>query len=141
LITKRNGDLLLVRLTHGDDLIESFKAALEKEKVRSGVIIGGVGMLAGAELGYYAGGGRYETFKVDGEVELCALSGNISTFEGEYVIHMHAVGALSGGSTVGGHVISARVHMTNELAVLVSRAGMERKLDKETGLNLLWFEG
>jgi predicted DNA-binding protein with PD1-like motif len=117
LVTARSGNLILIRLVDGDDLLESLKSALEKEGVTSGVLLGGVGMLSDAVLGYYAGDGRYETFEVGEEVELCAVNGNVSTFEGDQVMHL-----------------------TNELAVMVSGAGMKRKVDEDTGLKLLWFE-
>jgi predicted DNA-binding protein with PD1-like motif len=130
----------MIRLVHGDDLLEGLKSALEKEGVRSGVLLGGVGMLSGAELGYYAGEGRYETLDVGEEVELCAVNGNISTFGGDYVIHMHVTAGRRDGSAVAGHLVSARVHMTNEIAVMVSDRQMVRKLDEDTGLKLLWFE-
>lgn len=140
MVTGRSGNLLLIRLVHGDDLLESLKAALDREGVNSGVFIGGVGMLSQAVLGYYAGDGKYETFDVGEAVELCALSGNISTFEGDYVIHMHVTGGRKDGSAVAGHLVSAKVHMTNELAIMISDTDMVRKVDEETGLRLLWFE-
>jgi predicted DNA-binding protein with PD1-like motif len=140
LVTGRSGNLLLVRLVHGDDLLEGLKTALREEGVTSGVLLGGVGMLSGAELGYYAGDGKYETFEIGEEVELCAVNGNISTFEGDYVIHMHVTAGRRDGSAVAGHLVSAKVHMTNELAVMVSSTRMVRKVDEDTGLKLLWFE-
>ncbi|MGD9140533.1 MAG: DUF296 domain-containing protein [bacterium] len=140
MVTGRSGNLLLIRLVHGDDLLESLKAVLAREGVTSGVLLGGVGMLSDAVLGYYAGDGEYETLDVGEEVELCALSGNISTFEGEHVIHMHVAAGRKDGSAVAGHLVSARVHMTHELAVMVSDTAMVRKVDEETGLKLLWFE-
>lgn len=140
MVTGRSGSLLLIRLVHGDDILEGLRSALEEEGVTSGVLLGGVGMLSDVELGYYAGDGKYETFDVGEEVELCALSGNISTFEGEYVIHIHITAGRRDGSAVAGHLVSAKVHMTNELAVMVSGTTMIRKVDEDTGLKLLWFE-
>jgi len=140
LVTGRSGNLVLIRLGHGDDLLECLRAALESEGVTSGILLGGVGMLSGARLGYYAGDGKYETFEVGEEVELCALSGNISTFEGDPVIHMHVTAGRKDGSAVAGHLISANVHMTNEIAVMVSGTRMVREVDGDTGLKLLRFE-
>ncbi len=140
MVTGRSGNLLLIRLVHGDDLLEGLRSALEKEGVSSGVVLGGVGMLSDAVLGYYAGDGRYETFDVGEEVELCAVGGNISTFEGDCVIHMHVTAGRKDGSAVAGHLVSAKVHMTNELAVMASGAKMIRRVDENTGLKLLWFE-
>lgn len=140
MVAGRSGNLLLIRLVHGDDLLDGLKSALEVEGVTSGVLLGGVGMLSGAELGYYTGDGKYDTFEVGEEVELCAVNGNISTFEGDYVIHMHVTAGRKDGSAVAGHLVSAKVHMTNELAIMVSSTRMVRKVDEDTGLKLLWFE-
>jgi predicted DNA-binding protein with PD1-like motif len=52
---------------------------------------------------------------------------------------MHVTAGRRDGSAVAGHLVSATVHMTNELAVLISDTRMERKLDGSTGLKLLWF--
>ena len=140
MVTARSGDLLLVRLAHGDDLLAGLESALVAEGVDSGVLVGAVGMLSDVKLGYYAGDGQYEVFDVGEEVELCSANGNISSFEGDYVIHMHVTAGRRGGAAVAGHLVSAKVHMTGELAVMVSEVGMVRKVDEDTGLKLLWFE-
>ena len=138
--TLRSGDLLIIRLVHGDDFVESLKEALRGEGVKSGVILGGVGMLRNAKLAFYAGDGEYDSVELHEDVELCALNGNISTFEGEYVIHMHATGGKRGGQAVAGHLMSAKVHMTGEIAIMISKKDMIRKVDEDTGLRLLWFD-
>lgn len=136
----RKGDLLMVRLRDGEDLLEGLSAALKEEKVDSGVILGGVGMVRGAALSFYVGNGEYETRPVEEAVELCSINGNISTSEGELVLHIHAMIAEHGGAAMGGHLSGGTVNMTAEIAVLVAGQKLVRKPDPDTGLNVLKFE-
>jgi predicted DNA-binding protein with PD1-like motif len=136
----REGNLLLVRLSDGEDLEESLKQALREEKIHSGVVIGGVGMVRNAALSFYVGKGEYETVPVQLPAELCALSGNISTMDGEIVTHLHVTVAKQGGAAVAGHFSAGEVNMTAEIAVMAVQQTLTRKVDPETGLRLLRFE-
>lgn len=136
----RKGDLLVIRFADGENLIKGLEAVLTEEKITSGLIVGGVGMIKNAGLSFYVGRGEYETVPVTGAAELCSLSGNISGYEGELVIHMHAVVGTKGGAAMAGHLSSAEVSMTAEVAVLAIQQMLTRKLDPATGLRTLTFE-
>ena len=136
----RKENLLLVRLSDGEDLEGSLKQVLEEEKIHSGVVIGGVGMVRDAALSFYAGRGAYETVPVQQPAELCALSGNISTMDGELVTHLHATVARQGGAAIAGHFSGGKVNMTAEIAIMVTPQKLTREADPETGLRLLRFE-
>jgi len=136
----RKENLLLIRLSDGENLEGSLKKALKEEKIHSGVILGGVGMVRNAALSFYVGKGEYETVPVQEPAELCALSGNISTMGGELVIHLHATVAKQGGAAVAGHVSGGEINMTAEIAIMVTPQKLTRESDPETGLRLLRFE-
>jgi predicted DNA-binding protein with PD1-like motif len=136
----RKGDLLVIRFSDGDDLLKELEAVLREEGISSGIVIGGVGMVKNAGLSFYRGRGQYETVPIDGEAELCSLNGNISTLDDQIVVHLHAVVGLKGGNALGGHVSSAKVNMTAEIAVLATQQKLKRVLDPETGLRKLFFE-
>jgi predicted DNA-binding protein with PD1-like motif len=136
----REGNLLLIRLSDGEDFEGALKKALREEKIHSGVVIGGVGMVRDAALSFYVGKGRYETVPVHEPAELCALSGNISTMGGDLVIHLHATVGGQGGSAVAGHFSGGKVNMTAEIAIMVTPQRLTREEDPETGLRLLRFE-
>jgi predicted DNA-binding protein with PD1-like motif len=133
----KQGDLLVMRFADGDDLLSGIETALKEEGIVSGIILGGVGMVKKAALSFYLGRGEYETVPVVDEAELCSLNGNVSTLDGDLVIHAHAVVGRKGGSALAGHVSSAQVHMTAEVAVLVAPQKLTRKLDSQTGLRTL----
>jgi len=136
----RKGDLLTVRLRDGEDLLEGLGEALKQEGIDSGVIIGGVGMVRGAAISFYAGKGEYATRPVVDAVELCSMNGNVSTSDGELILHIHVTLAKRGGATLGGHFSGGTVNMTAEIAVLVAGQKLVRRLDPDTGLKTLKFE-
>jgi predicted DNA-binding protein with PD1-like motif len=136
----REENLLLVRLSDGDDLEDALKKALAEEKIDSGVVIGGVGMVRDAALSFYVGKGEYETIPIHQAAELCALSGNVSTMGGETVIHLHATVATRGGTAVAGHFSGGKVNMTAEIAIMATPQKLKRESDPKTGLRLLRFE-
>lgn len=136
----RKDNVLLVRLSDGEDLERSLKKALEEEKIHSGVVIGGVGMVRNAALSFYVGKGQYETVPVQEPAELCALSGNVSTMGGELVTHLHATVAKQGGAAIAGHFSAGLVNMTAEIAIMATPQKLTREVDPETGLRLLRLE-
>jgi predicted DNA-binding protein with PD1-like motif len=94
-------------------------------------------MVKNAALSFYKGRGEYETTPLAEEAELCSLSGNISTLEGDLVIHAHAVVGKRGGGALAGHLSGAEVHMTAEVAILATPQKLTRRLDSRTGLKTL----
>jgi predicted DNA-binding protein with PD1-like motif len=97
-------------------------------------------MVRDAGISFYAGKGEYETRPVVDAVELCSMNGNVSTSDGELVLHIHVTLAKKGGATLGGHFSGGTVNMTAEIAVLAATQKLVRNLDRETGLKALGFE-
>ena len=133
----RQDDLLVVRFTDGEDLIGGIEKVLKEEGISSGIILGGDGMVKNAALSFYVGSGEYETVPLADEAEFCSLNGNVSMLDEELVIHAHAVVGKKGGGALAGHVSSAQVHMTAEVAILVAPQKLTRKVDSQTGLRTL----
>ncbi len=136
----RKGDLLIMRFSDGEDLLAAMRQALIEEKISSGIVLGGVGMVRNAGLSFYKGRGEYETVPVATESELCSLNGNISTLGEDIMIHLHAVIGRPGGEALAGHLSAATVNKTAEIAVLVCRHTLIRKEEPETGLKILGFK-
>lgn len=136
----RDGDVLFMRFSDGDDLLGCMKQALASQGVRSGVVVCGVGMLKSPQLAFYTGKGVYQPIPMDEEVELAALNGNVATVDGEIFIHLHATVGRKSGEAMGGHFSGGKVHMTAEVAVRVLNKAMIRALDAKTGLRTLRFQ-
>jgi len=136
----RDGDVLFMRFLDGDDLLEGMKQALKDQGIRSGVVLGGVGMLKSPQLSFYKGSGVYEAIPLDEEVELTALNGNVATIDREIFVHLHATVGRRGGEAMAGHFSGGKVHMTAEIAVKALNKAMTRGFDNRTGLKTLRFE-
>jgi predicted DNA-binding protein with PD1-like motif len=54
----RKGDLLIVRFADGEDLVRDLEKLLKEEKIHSGLILGGLGMVKNAGLSFYVGRGE-----------------------------------------------------------------------------------
>ena len=135
---KEENGVIVLKLDHGEDLFECLNRAIIEFEIRSGFIILGIGMLADAEIGYFAEEG-YEWKKLGEPHELVALHGSIST-KGEVVIHLHCALANRAHDIIGGHLKSAKVCVINEILIKkVNDIDLGRKLNPETGLKELFI--
>ena len=78
-----------------------------------------------------------ETFK--DECELLNLTGSLSWFEGQPVIHSHATLGDENFNAFGGHLFEADVAVTVELALTTYKDKLERVNVPDIGLNLISF--
>jgi uncharacterized protein len=79
----------------------------------------------------------YHAIPVQEQVEVVSLIGDIATYQGKPVVHMHAVLARKDGSTVGGHVFEANVNPTLEVFVTANTIPLMKKSDEESGMKLI----
>ncbi len=113
-IVADNGSEMVLRLADGEDLI----GALRELKVGSAVIVAGIGMVRSLRLGYW-NGHAYEESRIDEPAELLSLQGNIATSPSGKVVHAHVAVAVEDGAVCGGHLLSATVTNTAEIALLL----------------------
>ncbi len=128
----------LVRLEKGEKLVETLTQVVKDQKV-GGAWISGLGACAWAEVGYYdLDAKQYEFKKLDGPLEILGLQGNVAWQNNEPVLHIHGTFSDKEMKAFGGHIKELEVAGTCE--VLLHRwyeSGLARKIDGETGLNLL----
>lgn len=123
-------------LKKGDDFSGKLQDFLRRNRINSG-FFSGLGGFQKAELAFYdLRTKKYNKKKFIGPFEVLSISGNVAQGVDDIFIHAHVVLGDKNFKTFGGHLINATVGGTLELNI--SEAGMmERKLDDETGLNLL----
>lgn len=111
------GSAYLFRVPEDAELV-SYLTNFAKEK---GIKIGAVsaiGALKECALGYYdQQKQKYERIRIEEDVELVSLSGNISMKEGEPFVHVHAVVSKRDGSTYSGHLFEAKVFIAEVLVM------------------------
>ncbi len=79
----------------------------------------------------------YRRIDVKQQAEVLSLIGDIATFGGKPIVHMHAVLGKQDGSTVGGHVFELNVNPTLEVFVTVDTSPLQKKSDDESGMKLI----
>jgi len=122
-----NGREFVVRLPDGADLVASLRGL----PIRSAIIAAGIGMVRNLRLGYWDGRVYRET-TVSEPCELLSMQGTIaSSPEGPFV-HCHIAVAGRDGTARGGHLLSATVENTAEIALLlVPGIRLERRAEGE----------
>ncbi|HTS33219.1 MAG TPA: PPC domain-containing DNA-binding protein [Thermoplasmata archaeon] len=138
----REGNRWVLRLDDGQDLFDALTEFAEREQVRAGAVLFGIGMFRRATIGYWDGQ-QYQPHELTVPHEVVALHGTIARADDHPSIHLHAAAAGPDHRLVGGHLLRATVGMLQEVVVetfpshtfgrpLVESQGL-RMLDLEPG--------
>jgi predicted DNA-binding protein with PD1-like motif len=128
----------VVILDTGDEILSSLKSFANAEKL-TGSSFKAIGALSSVELGWFNWETKkYQTaVKLDEQVELLSLIGDIAGKDGEPQIHAHLVVGKEDGSAHGGHLISAVVRPTCEIVLTESPQHLHKQTDPESGIALI----
>lgn len=137
-IETRTKRVIVARMFPGEDVLQSIESVAGTHGVKSGQL-NLIGALAGANLGYFdRETSEYKYFSVEQDVEVVSCMGNISSHNGDLVVHAHMIVADEEGNCHGGHLMpGSKVSVTIELVIIETEAELRRTQDKDTGLNLL----
>lgn len=136
---KKIGDLIVLRVARGEEIVASVKAACEKERVAFGSVEG-IGAVGRAEVGLYRVAERkYYPNTFEGEMEMTSLLGNVTEKDGQVYLHLHANFARADGQVLGGHLNGAVVSGTAEIFIRTAPGTVGRRADPGTGLNVFAF--
>jgi predicted DNA-binding protein with PD1-like motif len=121
MITKEMGETIFAQFDDGEDVIECYEKLAAQYKIKTAVILSGIGMVREAKLGTFvkrAGNWEYEWETVNEPAELVSASGNIMhNPEGKLVVHIHAAIAGKDHIVHGGHLGAAKVCIKNVIFV------------------------
>lgn len=138
MLFSKQGSSFVIRLEQGDDILKSLKDFAEKQRIRA-AFFEGIGSLYQAKLGHYDFGAtktyKYETFEED--LEILALSGNVSRMGPDAIPHAHVTLGRRDFSVIGGHLEEGS--LANMVEVNFGRlpGSLEKAKDSSIGLNLL----
>ena len=138
--SKQENNIILIRLFTGEEIHEKIIEACNKHKIKTAIILSGIGQLQSATIGYFKGKGNYfpETFNKN--LELLSLTGNICKGKNEYLLHLHTILGEENKNTIGGHLIKGKISVTGEIALIKTEINANRKNNDETGLKDLILE-
>jgi predicted DNA-binding protein with PD1-like motif len=121
----------------GDEVMSALKQFAREHDLAASRLTG-IGAFESATLGYFDWERRdYLRIPVDEQVEVLTMVGDI-TLDGEQPkVHAHVVLGRRDGSTLGGHLLEARVRPTLEVIVVDSPSHLRREHDPVSGLALI----
>jgi hypothetical protein len=138
--TVHEGSTWLLRLDDGQDLFETLSGFAQREGVRAGAVVLGIGMFRRAIVGYWDGE-RYLPHELTVPHEVVGLHGTIAQADGKPSIHLHAALAGRDHALVGGHLMQATVGVLQELLVeTFPTRTFGRPLAESFGLRMLDLE-
>lgn len=124
-------------LDSGDEVTECL-LRFAKEQRLSASQFTALGAFSEVVLGYFDWEKKdYLEIRIDEQVEVLNLTGDVALNEGEPKLHPHVVVGKRDGTAHGGHLLKARVRPTLEVILTESPAHLIRKTDPESGLALI----
>ncbi|MDD3735379.1 MAG: DUF296 domain-containing protein [Candidatus Pacebacteria bacterium] len=138
--SKEIDNLIIARLFPDEDLQEKLQEICQKHKVKTAIILSGIGQLKNFKLGYFKNKGDYTPEFFSKPHEMISLSGIISKQGDNYEPHLHISLGDENKRVIGGHLIEGIVEITNEIVLLKSDILLRRKTEETTGLRGLFLE-
>ncbi len=138
---KKFGNDYVIRLETGEEIIDSLKKFVEKEKIEGGFFYG-LGAVKDVTLGYFnleKKEYKEKSFKED--FELTSLVGDVAFSNGKIIVHAHVTLADEDFKTFSGHLGKAIVTATVELVFNLIKGKLLKKPDPKSGLNFLDLKG
>lgn len=121
------GETHIIRFDPGEEIISGLAAFCEQTGIM-GATLQGIGSVATAEIGHFdPERGDYVFRRLDGPLEVLALTGNVAALDGRPMVHVHAVLSDRAFTTQGGHLRSATVAVTCEVVLTLLSAPVRRK--------------
>lgn len=131
---------VLVRIDKGEELVDSLKTICKKLNIRLGSITG-IGATDKITVGLMnTKTKKYQSKEFNGDHEITALIGNITTMNGEVYLHLHVTIANVEHKALGGHLTSAVISATFEGVIEIIDGQINREYNEEVGLNLFKFK-
>lgn len=131
------GGGFLLRLDKGEEVHTCLSEFCFREKIGF-ASVSGIGAASEARLAVFdTKTKKYAEREFEGDLEIVSLSGNITMAGGKPKPHIHACIADHSLKAQGGHLFSAKISVTCEIALMVSDVAITRKKDETTGLMLI----
>jgi len=128
---------ILVKLAPGEEILESLKALARRLEIPSASVTG-LGAVNDVTLALYDPAAKsYVETRLEEDLEVATMTGNISWLGADPVVHLHGVVSRADCSTAAGHIMRGVVSVTLEVMLQVGSQRVERRPDPSAGLNLL----
>ena len=122
----------------GDEIAKGLKDFANEQELTA-ASFKAIGALSAVELGWFDWDDKkYHTaVKLEEQVELLSLIGDIALKDEKPVVHAHVVVGKKDGTAHGGHLIKAVVRPTCEIILTESPANLSKQIDPESGIAVI----
>ncbi|MFD0750740.1 PPC domain-containing DNA-binding protein [Mucilaginibacter calamicampi] len=137
-LVNTNGNIktYVIALFRGDDILSGMSDFAEKEGIKFAQF-NGVGAISSGRLGSYDRDKQmYHIYTVKQQAEIVSFTGNIATFNGKPVVHVHMSVSQSDFTVRAGHLFNGIVWPTLEIMVTAYPDGVYKKKEDDTGFVL-----
>ncbi|HWR39107.1 MAG TPA: PPC domain-containing DNA-binding protein [Patescibacteria group bacterium] len=136
---KRFGSKIVIRCDKQEEIVEVLKQVCRENNIKLASLTG-IGAVGEAVIGLFDPRTKeYHSMKLEKDMEIVGLVGNVSRMNGEVYLHAHITLTDRDYNAFGGHLTAAWVSCTAEIIMDVIEGELERGFDNEIGLNLLRF--
>lgn len=136
---KKFGDVYVIRLDPGEEIVQSMLALAAKEHITLGAFRG-LGAVNNVTLKSFRPETRqYEAHMYHTDLEIVSLIGNLTTLNNRPYVHSHMSVSDQVGHVYGGHLNRAVVSTYCEIFLNSVDGVVERKPNAEFGLNAMTF--
>lgn len=126
-----------VILHENDKVEECLKEFAHNEKITSAQF-SAIGAFKSVTVGFFDLSKKdYTPIEFDEQVEVLNMSGDITMYNHEPVVHIHVVVGKKDGTAHGGHLLTATVRPTLEIILNESPSYLSRKMDHAIGIPLI----
>jgi predicted DNA-binding protein with PD1-like motif len=121
----------------GDDVMSTLQRFAAEHRLTASRFTA-IGAFERATLGYFDWQRKdYEQIPVEEQVEVLTLAGDVALEGTRPKVHAHVVLGRRDGSTIGGHLLEARVRPTLEVVLVDAPSHLCRVHDPVSGLALI----
>jgi uncharacterized protein len=141
LLHEESGQKTFALVFDTGDEVATGLLAFAKEKGLAGSHFTAIGAVSDVTLAFFDWDKKdYQKIKINEQVEVLSLIGDIALNKGEPKVHAHIVVSKSDGTAYGGHLMEAHVRPTLEVILVESPEHLVRKTDEASGLALIDLE-
>ena len=131
---------IIVRMDKGEEILEKVREVAEKEKIKL-ADISALGAVSEFTVGVFDTEAKeYHANEFKGSFEIVSLTGTINTMNDEFYCHLHMSAGNEEGQVFGGHLNRAIISATCEMVITLIDGRVDRRFEKEVGLNLFQFQ-
>ena len=132
-------DAYVIRMDRGEEVMATLSDFCQREDIRLAAV-SAIGAVDRAVVGLYDVGEKvYHKKEFNEPMEIASLLGTVTEKDGKPYLHLHATLCDAEMRTHGGHVNELRISATCEMILRLLPGEVGRRLDEETGLNVLSF--